>query len=518
MLSPGTTIDRYVIQDVLGEGGMAIVYRVRHGTLGTIHALKVLTSGSSTLRERTIQEGKLQAHVRHPNIVAVTDVLDARGMPGLLMEYVAGPSLEQLLAKTSLSLDEALGIFGGILDGVAYAHQNGLVHRDLKPGNVLLAVENGLIVPKVTDFGLAKSRGEGGMRKTRTGTTMGTPAYMSPEQIRDASSVDHRADIYSLGCLFYELVCGVPPYDGADLMEIFSQIASGSYIPPEKLNPQIPTALCDAIKEALQPDPRRRTADCATFRSRLGALTQGRALSVAAGAGAMVADLSEQRRSTPSYPTQSPTPTWSDSLVEPPASSTPKSGPSKHSYRPWRLGLALAVPALGALALSVFVAVVGIGWAMKSSMSEATGEPLAQTPLTPKELPPPVDPTQVPLSPEKRLDPKQQPIPVAHPPSAENIPDELIPIKAEKRPPEQAPPPDPPPEEPARTGSFSVETASIDASVVRQGKSYSAGEPIPVGVAEIWVGDRKYGHVTIRAGENAIISCDLKYRQACGQK
>jgi len=512
MLSPGTTIDRYVVQEVLGEGGMAIVYKAQHSTLGTVHALKVLTATSSTLRARTIQEGKLQAHVRHANIVAVTDVLDANGVPGLLMEYIAGPSLEQLLAKTRLSLPEALTIFSGILDGVAHAHDHGLVHRDLKPGNVLLAVDRNEVIPKVTDFGLAKSRAEGGVRRTRTGTTMGTPAYMAPEQIRDASSVDERADIYSLGCILYELVCGVPPYDGSDLMEIFSQIATGTYVPPRQRNSLVPPEVEEAIDRALRSDPKDRTRNCREFRDLLGASTLSRNLSTARGAGALAHELAEKRKVSKTSITQSPTPTWSDSLV-----ADPHAGGGKPSIevarRPlWKWGLALAIPALALLGTGAIVALGGIGWAVSTSMSEATGEPL-------QNLPPPPPIEQTPPTPEKDIAPPK--------PTKEQTPLEEKPTEPKllEKPP-KASPPEPkkepevvaPPQVTETHGAFRLDPPVPGAFLRIHGKNYGSGESTPIGTGELWVGDKSYGSFAIREGETTLIGCDLKYRQMCKVK
>src|SRR5688500_13232778 len=139
MLAVGEEVDRYVVEALLGSGGMAVVYRVRHRTLATAHALKVLTNTVPQVRERLVAEGRIQAGLRHVNLVAVTDVLDVGGAPALLMDYVEGPALVAWIEERGpLPLADVEAIFGGILAGVAMAHARGLVHRDLKPGNVLL--------------------------------------------------------------------------------------------------------------------------------------------------------------------------------------------------------------------------------------------------------------------------------------------------------------------------------------------------------------------------------------------
>ncbi len=254
-LNPGTQVDRYVVQSVLGEGGMAVVYLCRHDQLGTAHALKVLTMTSRAVRQRLVQEGRLQAQLRHPNIVAVTDIITLNGAPGLVMEYIEGPSLDDLLNEKSLSFEQADALAEGILAGVAHAHAQGLVHRDLKPANIMLAVEGGTLVPKVMDFGLAKLlEGEPGSARTRTGSTMGTPHYMSPEQVSDSKNVDGRTDVFALGAILYELVTGHRAFGGENLLQIFSAVASARFKAPKSLRPDLPDRMERAILGALEPD------------------------------------------------------------------------------------------------------------------------------------------------------------------------------------------------------------------------------------------------------------------------
>ncbi len=267
MLATGQIVDRYTVEGVIGAGGTAVVYRVRHAQLQTPHALKVLSLASSAIRRRMLREGQVQATMRHPNVVAVTDVLDIDGAPGLLMEHVEGPSLEQALARFSLDVDQALTLFHGVVAGVRHAHMHGLVHRDLKPANVLLARTEQGFVPKVTDFGLAKViQGDGpALGQTRQGVAMGTPAYMAPEQIRDARTVDQRADLFSLGCLLYELVCGVRTFPGNEAIAIYNAIMGGDYIPPRRHRPDLPDRVDQAIRGMLMTDRDRRIPDCDTL-------------------------------------------------------------------------------------------------------------------------------------------------------------------------------------------------------------------------------------------------------------
>lgn len=264
MLAPGHTIDRYVVEAVIGTGGTAVVYRVRHRQLNTLHALKVMSVTSPTIRERMIREGKVQAALRHLNVVAVTDVLEIDGAPSLLLEFIEGPTLEDALRRYRLTVADAEVLFQGIVSGVKHAHQHGLVHRDLKPANVLLAKTPDGFVPKVTDFGLAKvlQADAESTGSTRNGIAMGTPHYMAPEQIRDARNVDQRADLFSLGCLLYELVCGDRTFPGDDALSIYNAIIAGEYIAPKTLVPDLPERLDVAIRGCLALKPERRIPDC----------------------------------------------------------------------------------------------------------------------------------------------------------------------------------------------------------------------------------------------------------------
>ena len=263
-LETGTIIDRYVVEGLLGKGGMAVVYRVRHKDLDSTHALKVLTVHSDSIRERLHQEGKAQAKLRHPNIVSVTDLVDVHGSPGLIMECVEGPDLSQVLPLIQRDLELADTIARGIISGVLEAHRLGLVHRDLKPANILISKQGDRPVPKVTDFGLVKllMADSEVSHPTQAGSTMGTPAYMAPEQIRDPSLVDARADLFSLGVILYELVCGEKPFQGSDMLELFTSITAGKFRPPRELRPDLPERMEAAILGALEVQREQRIPDC----------------------------------------------------------------------------------------------------------------------------------------------------------------------------------------------------------------------------------------------------------------
>lgn len=263
MLKRGDIVDRYNVRQVVGTGGVATVYRVRHTHLQSDHALKVLQIRGSALRQRLIDEGRSQAGLKHPNVLNVTDAFEEDGRLCLIMEYVYGPSLWAFLQGYRPSLDEALELFKGVLRGVDAAHRHGLVHRDLKPGNVLLQPTDGGVVPKVADFGLVKvmERGDD-PRITRGGDHLGTPQYMAPEQVRSARDVDHRADLFSLGCILYELVTGVRAFDGGSTVKTFELVVKNEYRDPRELVPDLPDNVVATIEGLLLPRE-ERFAECA---------------------------------------------------------------------------------------------------------------------------------------------------------------------------------------------------------------------------------------------------------------
>jgi serine/threonine protein kinase len=263
-LPPGTVVERYVVEGRLGQGSMAVVYRVRHAQLGTEHALKVLTAPTRSIRERLLREGRVQAALLHPNVVRVSDVVTVDGSPGLVMDLVRGPTLEELLSERPLTLAECDALATGILEGVGYAHEHGLVHRDLKPANILLMRTPEGFVPKVADFGLAKLLfGEHApLTHTRSDAVIGTPAYMAPEQIRNPKDVDRRADLFALGAILYHLVTGRRPFGGEDLLDVFTAIGSAAYVAPRNWRRDLPPRMEAAIASALVADRERRIADC----------------------------------------------------------------------------------------------------------------------------------------------------------------------------------------------------------------------------------------------------------------
>lgn len=256
----GETLERYRVQELLGEGSDSAVYKVCHEALGSTHALKVLQVSSDLAREQLLREGRAQACVHHPNLVAATDVIEVTGRPALLLEYVDGPTLEEWLSGRRPSLEESLEVFRGIVRGVGALHRAGFVHRDLKPSNVLLATTEAGIVPKVADFGLVR---ELGSIEPEGGEGVGTVGYMAPEQLHDPGHVDERADLFALGCILYELVTGRPAFEGADVVALSRAVREAQFTPVEAHVPDLPPAVVDTIGRLLRATPSERFRSCA---------------------------------------------------------------------------------------------------------------------------------------------------------------------------------------------------------------------------------------------------------------
>jgi len=233
----GTTVlETYVVEEELGAGAMGTVYRGRHARLPRNVAVKVMhdhLTGDPVLLERFRREGVLASRLHHANVVSVLDVGELPdGKPVMVMEYAAGTSLSDEMAR-GLAVPRIVALLQQILRGLDHAHGVGLVHRDLKPDNVILTTgDGGEHVARIVDFGIAVLRGgdaeTAGGKLTGTGMIIGTPAYMAPEQAK-AEAVDHRADLYAVGAILYEMLAGRSPFDGS-AMEV--PIAKIDHEPP----------------------------------------------------------------------------------------------------------------------------------------------------------------------------------------------------------------------------------------------------------------------------------------------
>ena len=263
---PGDRIEKYVIEKLLGEGGMARVYKVRHEVLDIPFAIKIPKSLHSSTVDRLTREAKIQAKLRHPNIISVVDMLDVDGLPCLVMEYVNGLTMGDWLQNKKPSLRDVDSIFLQIIDAVNAAHDLNVIHRDLKPSNILIETLPDRLYVKVCDFGVAKALEATEVSFTRTGVTLGTPAYMAPEQVRNAKNVDQRADIFSLGTLLYELLTSQQAFIGSDTLDLLNAVASNPHIPLHRYVADLPKRLSFAVDGALQKKPEQRIPNCNALR------------------------------------------------------------------------------------------------------------------------------------------------------------------------------------------------------------------------------------------------------------
>jgi len=270
-LPPGTIIDsRYEIESFIGKGGYGKVYKARQLLLGKPVALKVLNriaANEATVR-RFRNEAKVAVALEHPNLARALDFGVLGDQPFILMEYLEGETLAQLIKRRGkLPLGEATPIFLALCSGMEYAHEHGIVHRDLKPSNVILARQTSdpdNVIAKILDFGIAKIEMENlDQTLTKTGEIFGTPLYMSPEQCIGAK-VDARSDIYSLGCILFEMLTGTPPFAGSSAIR--TMMLHGSARPPTlkeaSLGDTFPEPLEHAIQRVLAKDPEKRFQTC----------------------------------------------------------------------------------------------------------------------------------------------------------------------------------------------------------------------------------------------------------------
>ena len=251
--------DRYVIERELGSGGMATVYLAQDLKLHREVALKVLRSDLAAALgpDRFLQEIDIAAKLNHPHILGLYDCGEADGFLYYVMPYVEGQSLRDKLAKEGeLPVAEAVRILREVVDALAHAHELGVVHRDIKPDNVMLSGRHAL----VTDFGVAKAVSEatGRQKLTTEGIALGTPSYMAPEQAAADPHIDHRADIYAVGAVAYELLTGRPPFTGTTPQEILASHVTKAVEPVTEHRDTVPPALADLVMRCLKKKPADR--------------------------------------------------------------------------------------------------------------------------------------------------------------------------------------------------------------------------------------------------------------------
>ncbi|QJW96265.1 serine/threonine protein kinase [Frigoriglobus tundricola] len=260
-----TQLGVYDIVSKIAEGGMGTVYKGRNRNTGEIVAVKVIapaTAKNPILLQRFEQEFRAAKVLDHPNVVKALDYSGALPHPFLVMEFVDGMSIGQRIEQRGAYAEaEAVRLIGQVCDGLQRAHKQGLVHRDVKPDNILVTHDG---VAKLTDMGLVKEV-EGDLNLTRTGRGLGTPHYMAPEQFRNAKTVDVRGDIYSLGATLYAMVTGVVPFDNASPLDCWMKKIRNEFPPPRELNPALSERVDWAIRRAMSAEPGQRPASCREF-------------------------------------------------------------------------------------------------------------------------------------------------------------------------------------------------------------------------------------------------------------
>jgi eukaryotic-like serine/threonine-protein kinase len=274
--APGKLLaGKFRIIQLLGEGGMGAVYEIEHEITKHRRALKTLHAAMAAMPsivERFLREASAAGRVGNPHITETFDagVLET-GEPYLVMELLRGEPLSARIARGRLLVHEVVDLIGQACVGVAAAHAAGIVHRDLKPDNLFIVDADGHSFVKILDFGISKfdSAQTGGMALTKEGAAMGTPYYMSPEQIRGVANLDARADVYALGVILYECLSGKRPFESDVLTHLAILIHAGDCEPIERLRQDLPPGFADLVRQAMASDREKRLQTAAELRTRL---------------------------------------------------------------------------------------------------------------------------------------------------------------------------------------------------------------------------------------------------------
>jgi serine/threonine protein kinase len=281
----GTRLTDYAIEEEIGRGGMAVVYRARQLSLNRVVALKMMLGGqfaSITEVERFRSEAESVARLQHPNIVQIHAIGEHDGLPFLALEYVDGGTLCGKLAGQPLAPEHAALLAQTLAQAIHHAHERGIVHLDLKPGNILLALAGTArfdeAVPKITDFGLARRWEESGLAPAVSNVIRGTPSYMAPEQAArsNTAKIGRCSDVYALGAVLYEMLTGRPPFRATTTLETLELVHSQEPVPPRQLYPKVPRDLETICLKCLSKEPGQRYITAQDLAEDLGRLLQGR--------------------------------------------------------------------------------------------------------------------------------------------------------------------------------------------------------------------------------------------------
>ncbi len=296
----------YELDQEIGRGGMGVVYRAKDRRLKRTVAIKVLPpelAFRSEIKTRFLREAETAAQLNHPNIVDIYAVDEAEGIVFFVMAYITGDNLaKRVHDHGALSVDETRRTLRDVADALAYAHERGVIHRDIKPDNILIDQQSGR--PMVTDFGIARAISEGDSRLTATGIAIGTPTYMSPEQAAGERTIDGRSDLYSLGVLGYQMLTGEPPFVANSTPAILVKHISERPIPVEQRRSDVPQDLSRTIMMMLEKDPANRFPSASAV---VAALDTGRVPTIERAPTPIPADNAPMMlsRSSSSYPSSS---------------------------------------------------------------------------------------------------------------------------------------------------------------------------------------------------------------------
>jgi serine/threonine-protein kinase len=263
-ISIGDVIDNYKVIDIVGSGGMGAVYKIEHLITRRIEAMKLLPPAVSDDPEqvrRFQREIQVQARLHYPNIASLYTAVRHGPSIALVMEFVEGESLQRRLAAGPLPVSLAVDFAIQVLRALAYAHAAGVIHRDVAPANIIITPD---LVAKLTDFGLA--RGDADLRLTNSGAPLGSPWYMSPEQVRGTGTLDARTDLYSVGAVLHEMLTGAKLFAVEGAFAVMRAHVEQEPAPPSSLNPKVPAALDAIVRKAVAKDPSQRFTSADDFR------------------------------------------------------------------------------------------------------------------------------------------------------------------------------------------------------------------------------------------------------------
>jgi eukaryotic-like serine/threonine-protein kinase len=315
----------YELDCEIGRGGMGVVYRAKDRRLKRIVAIKVLPpelAFRSEIKTRFLREAETAAQLNHPNIVDIYAVDEMENIVFFVMAYITGDNLAKRVHDHGvLSVDETRRTLRDVADALAYAHERGVIHRDIKPDNILIDQQSGR--PMVTDFGIARAISEGDSRLTATGIAIGTPTYMSPEQAAGERTIDGRSDLYSLGILGYQMLTGEPPFIANSTPAILVKHISERPIPVEQRRADVPQDLARVIMTLLEKDPANRFP---TATAVVQALDTGRMPHIERAPSSYPAD------NLPEPPRRSSTPSYAAARTE---DLYPVAGPTPEEWRRW---------------------------------------------------------------------------------------------------------------------------------------------------------------------------------------